>query len=133
MNRYNEKINEAFRNPKNVGSMDETDDNVGVGFVGSPGCGDVLKIYIKVDDSDRIADVKFKTFGCGSAIASSSVLTEKVMGLTLEEAKKITNKDIADELSLPAIKTHCSVLAEEAITDAIENLISKRLIKKGKE
>lgn len=126
MNRYNNKINETFRNPKNVGSMDESDKNVGVGFVGSPGCGDVLKIYIKVDDNDRIVDVKFKTFGCGSAIASSSVLTEKVMGLTLEEAKKVTNKDIADELDLPPIKTHCSVLAEEAILDAIDNLISKR-------
>ncbi|QEK38798.1 iron-sulfur cluster assembly scaffold protein [Candidatus Cytomitobacter primus] len=126
MNRYNEKINETFKNPKNVGSMDETDPTVGVGFVGSPGCGDVLKIYIKVDDEDRITDVKFKTFGCGSAIASSSVLTEKVIGLKLEEAKKITNKDIADELSLPPIKTHCSVLAEEAITEAIADLISKR-------
>ncbi len=125
MNRYNEKINETFRQPKNVGTLDENDPNVGVGFVGSPGCGDVLKIYIKVED-DKIVDVKFKTFGCGSAIASSSVLTEKVMGLTLEEAKKITNKEIADELSLPPIKTHCSVLAEEAIKDAIENLLEKK-------
>ncbi len=126
MNRYNEKINETFKNPKNVGTLDENLPNVGVGFVGSPGCGDVLKIYIQTDNNDRIIDVKFKTFGCGSAIASSSVLTEKVMGLTLEEAKKITNKEIADELDLPPIKTHCSVLAEEAIIDAIENLITKQ-------
>ncbi|USO00939.1 MAG: iron-sulfur cluster assembly scaffold protein [Alphaproteobacteria bacterium] len=117
-----------FENPVNVGSLDENDPNVGVGFVGSPACGDVLKIFIKVDDEDRIVDVKFKTFGCGSAIASSAVLTQKVMGLTLDEAKKITNKEIADELALPPIKTHCSVLAEEAILDAIYDLLKKRKV-----
>jgi len=126
MHRYNTKIHETFENPENVGSMNESDPNVGVGFVGSPGCGDVLKIYIKVDDSDKIVDVKFKTFGCGSAIASSSVLTKKVMGLSIEDAKKVTNQEIADELSLPPIKTHCSVLAEEAIQDAISDLLAKR-------
>lgn len=124
--RYSEKVIEHFKNPKNVGSLDENDQNVGTGLVGAPECGDVLKLQIKVDESGRIVDAKFKTYGCGSAIASSSLATEWIKGKTLEEAEKIKNIDIARELALPPIKMHCSVLAENAIKKAIEDLKRKR-------
>ncbi|MBI9017017.1 MAG: Fe-S cluster assembly scaffold IscU [Phycisphaerae bacterium] len=122
---YSEKVMEHFNNPQNVGTLDENDPNVGVGTYGSPACGDVMKLYIKVEN-DAIVDVKFKTFGCGSAIASSSLLTEKIKGKTLEEAMEISNKAISEELNLPAIKKHCSVMAEEALKSAIEDIQKKR-------
>ncbi|KAK9458240.1 iron sulfur cluster assembly protein 1, mitochondrial [Dipodascopsis uninucleata] len=111
---------------RNVGSMDKNDVNVGTGLVGAPACGDVMKLQIRVDDNGVISDVKFKTFGCGSAIASSSYLTELVRGMTLDEAGKIKNTVIAKELSLPPVKLHCSMLAEDAIKSAIKDYKSKR-------
>ena len=121
---YGKEVLDHFNNPRNVGQMDEEDLDTGVSIVGAPACGDVLQFSIKVQNG-RIIDAKFKAFGCGSAIASSSYLTEKVMGKTLEEAKQIHNKDIAAALSLPPIKWHCSVLAEDAITGAIKNYEAK--------
>ncbi|KAI5306826.1 iron-binding protein [Ascosphaera pollenicola] len=119
---YHEKDNK----PRNVGSMAKNDDDVGTGLVGAPACGDVMKLQIRVDkDSKKISDVKFKTFGCGSAIASSSYLTELVRGMTLEEAAKIRNTEIAKELCLPPVKLHCSMLAEDAIKSAISNYYTK--------
>ena len=118
---YSEKLMELFMNPKNVGTLDENDPHVGTGVVGSPVCGDVMKFQIKVDDEGLIIDAKFKTFGCGSAIASASLATEWLKGRTVEQALQIKNMDIAKELSLPPIKIHCSVLAEEAIVRAIDN------------
>ncbi len=118
---YSEKLMELFMNPKNVGTLDENDPHVGTGVVGSPVCGDVMKFQIKVDDEGLIIDAKFKTFGCGSAIASASLATEWLKGRTVEQALQIKNMDIAKELSLPPIKIHCSVLAEEAIERAIDN------------
>lgn len=117
---------ELYSNPKNVGSLDEKDKNVGTSVVGAPSCGDVIKLQIKVDDEGKIADAKFKTFGCGAAIASSALITDWVQGKTLDEAKKIKNQDVAEYLSLPPVKAHCSVLAEEAIEKAIENYLSKK-------
>ncbi|KAK2733457.1 iron-binding protein [Myotisia sp. PD_48] len=115
-----------YSNPRNVGSMPKTDQNVGTGLVGAPACGDVMKLQIRVNKEDNtISDVKFKTFGCGSAIASSSYLTELVRGMTLEEAGKIRNTEIAKELCLPPVKLHCSMLAEDAIKSAINNYYSK--------
>src|SRR5215475_5616234 len=116
---YSDKVLDHFNNPRNVGSMDKNDPNVGTGIVGAPECGDVMKLQIKVDEAGKIVDAKFKTFGCGSAIASSSLATEWVRGKTLDEALTIKNTDIVKELSLPPVKIHCSVLAEDAIRAAI--------------
>ncbi|EAS33221.3 iron sulfur cluster assembly protein 2, mitochondrial [Coccidioides immitis RS] len=123
---YHEKVLDHYSNPRNVGSMPKTDQDVGTGLVGAPACGDVMKLQIRVDkNSNTISDVKFKTFGCGSAIASSSYLTELVRGMTLEEAAKIRNTEIAKELCLPPVKLHCSMLAEDAIKSAISNYYTK--------
>ena len=116
---YSEKVIDHYENPRNVGSLDKNDTSVGTGLVGAPACGDVMKLQIMVDESGIIRDAKFKTYGCGSAIASSSLVTEWVKGKTLEEASTIKNKDIAEELALPPVKIHCSVLAEDAIAAAI--------------
>ena len=123
---YSDKVMDHFENPRNVGSLNENDENVGTGNFGSPVCGDSMKVQIRVDEAGRIIEVKFRTFGCGSAIASSSLLTEKIKGKTIEEALTITNKQIADELELPPIKRHCSVMAEEALKAAVVNLQSKK-------
>jgi len=123
---YHDKVIDHYERPRNVGSMSKTDVDVGTGLVGAPACGDVMKLQIRVDPStQRIADVKFKTFGCGSAIASSSYLTELVQGMTLEEAGRIRNTEIAKELCLPPVKLHCSMLAEDAIKSAISNYYTK--------
>lgn len=123
---YSDKVLDHYENPRNVGKMDDNDVNVGTGMVGAPACGDVMRLQIKVDDNGVIEDAKFKTYGCGSAIASSSLLTEWVKGRSLEEATQIKNQDIADELGLPPVKVHCSVLAEDAIKAAIEDVKQKR-------
>lgn len=123
---YHEKVLDHYNKPRNVGSMSKTDTDVGTGLVGAPACGDVMKLQIRVDpDNNTISDVKFKTFGCGSAIASSSYLTELVRGMTLEDAAKIRNTEIAKELCLPPVKLHCSMLAEDAIKSAISNYYTK--------
>ena len=122
---YSEKVIEHFNNPKNMGSLDKRDPNVGTGIVGAPECGDVMKLQIKVD-KDVIVDAKFKTFGCGSAIASSSLATEWLKGRSVSEAMKIKNTDIVNELHLPPVKIHCSVLAEDAIKAALEDYRKKR-------
>ncbi len=116
---YSNKVLDHYENPRNVGSFDKNDERVGTGMVGAPACGDVMKLQIMVDESGIIRDARFKTYGCGSAIASSSLVTEWVKGKTLEEASTIKNKDIAEELALPPVKIHCSVLAEDAIAAAI--------------
>ena len=121
---YNEKILDHYNNPRNVGKMDMNDPTVGTGMVGAPACGDVMKLQIKIED-DVITDAKFKTYGCGSAIASSSLLTEWVKGKTLGQAKDIKNTDIVEALSLPPVKIHCSVLAEDSIKAAIKDYESK--------
>ena len=121
---YSKKLTDHFENPRNVGSFDKNDNNVGTGLVGAPACGDVMKLQIKVEDG-VIQDAKFKTFGCGSAIASSSLITEWVKGRTLNEAKSIKNIQIAKELSLPPVKIHCSVLAEDSIKAAIKDYETK--------
>jgi nitrogen fixation NifU-like protein len=123
---YSNKVLEHYENPRNVGSFDKADPSVGTGMVGAPACGDVMKLQIKINDDGIIEDAKFKTYGCGSAIASSSLLTEWVKGKTLEEAAKIKNTDIAEELALPPVKIHCSVLAEDAIKTAINDYRSKQ-------
>ena len=125
---YSEKVVEHYEKPKNVGSMDSSDSSIGTGLVGAPECGDVMKLQIKVDKDEKIVDAKFKTFGCGSAIASSSLATEWVKGKTLDEAHTIQNTDIVEELSLPPVKIHCSVLAEDAIKRAIEDYRSKQTL-----
>ncbi len=122
---YSDKVLDHYENPRNVGSLNKDDANVGTGMVGAPACGDVMKLQIKVDNNGVIEDAKFKTYGCGSAIASSSLLTEWVKGKTLDEASEIKNSDIAEELALPPVKIHCSVLAEDAIKAAINDLKSK--------
>lgn len=122
---YSNKVLDHYENPRNVGSFDKNDKNVGTGMVGAPACGDVMKLQIKVDTDGVIEDAKFKTYGCGSAIASSSLLTEWVKGKTLEQAREIKNTDIAEELALPPVKIHCSVLAEDAIKAAISDLKAK--------
>ena len=123
---YSDKVLDHYNNPRNVGSFDKKDDTVGTGMVGAPECGDVMKLQIKVnDESGIIEDAKFKTFGCGSAIASSSLATEWLKGKTVDQALEIKNTDIVNELSLPPVKIHCSVLAEDAIKAAIENYKSK--------
>jgi len=122
---YSEKVLDHYENPRNVGAMDKDDTSVGTGMVGAPACGDVMRLQIKVNEQGVIEDAKFKTYGCGSAIASSSLLTEWVKGKTLEEAGAIKNTEIAEELALPPVKIHCSVLAESAIKAAIEDYQSK--------
>lgn len=122
---YSEKVIDHFENPRNVGSFDKNDVAVGTGLVGAPACGDVMKLQIKVNPQGVIEDAKFKTFGCFSAIASSSVVTEWVKGKTLDEASSIKNIEIAEHLALPPVKIHCSVLAEDAIRSAIEDFRSK--------
>ncbi|KAI0676975.1 FeS cluster assembly scaffold IscU [Trametes maxima] len=123
---YHEKVISHYEQPRNVGSLPKNDPSVGTGLVGAPACGDVMKLQIKVDENGIISDVKFKTFGCGSAIASSSYMTERVKGLSLEEAEKIKNTEIAKELCLPPVKLHCSMLAEDAIRSAIRDYRKKR-------
>ena len=122
---YGEKVIDHYENPRNVGKLDTKSSSVGTGMVGAPACGDVMKLQIQVNDKGIIEDAKFKTYGCGSAIASSSLLTEWVQGKTLEEASQIKNSEIAEELELPPVKIHCSVLAEDAIKAAIEDYQSK--------
>ncbi|HMU89308.1 MAG: Fe-S cluster assembly scaffold IscU [Pseudomonadales bacterium] len=123
---YSEKVLDHYENPRNVGSLDVNDVNVGTGMVGAPACGDVMRLQIKVNEAGIIEDAKFKTYGCGSAIASSSLLTEWVKGKSLNEAAQIRNQEIADELALPPVKIHCSVLAEDAIKAAIADIKQKR-------
>ena len=123
---YSDKVVDHFQNPQNVGSMDRNDPDVGTGMVGAPACGDVMKLQLRINDDGIIEDAKFKTFGCGSAIASSSLITTLIKGNHLEEAKSISNSDIAQELSLPPVKIHCSVLAEDAIKAAIKDWEEKR-------
>ena len=123
---YSEKVIDHYENPRNVGSFDKEDPSVGSGMVGAPACGDVMKLQIKVSAEGIIEDAKFKTYGCGSAIASSSLVTEWVKGKTLDQAKEIKNTDIAEELELPPVKVHCSVLAEDAIKAAIDDYQSKQ-------
>jgi nitrogen fixation NifU-like protein len=122
---YSKEVMDHYENPRNVGKMDPDDDNVGTGMVGAPACGDVMKLQIKVNSDGIIEDAKFKTYGCGSAIASSSLLTEWVKGRTLDSAHAIRNSDIAEELALPPVKIHCSVLAEDAIKAAIKDYREK--------
>ena len=122
---YSDKVLDHYENPRNVGSFDKGDKQVGTGMVGAPACGDVMKLQIKVGDNGVIEDARFKTYGCGSAIASSSLLTEWVKGKTLDEAREIKNTDIAEELALPPVKIHCSVLAEDAIKAAIQDYQGK--------
>ena len=125
---YSKQVLDHYENPRNVGVLDTSDENVGTGMVGAPACGDVMRLQIKVNDDGVIEDARFKTYGCGSAIASSSLLTEWVKGKTLEEASKIKNTDIVEELELPPVKIHCSVLAEDAIKSAIKDLQNKRIL-----
>ncbi len=125
---YSKKLLDHYENPHNVGSFAKDEENIGTGLVGAPACGDVMKLQIKVDNDGIITDAKFKTFGCGSAIASSSLATEWIKGQSLEKAEKLTNKEIAQELSLPPVKIHCSVLAEEAIKAAIEDYRKKKSV-----
>ncbi|AYY81439.1 MULTISPECIES: Fe-S cluster assembly scaffold IscU [Proteus] len=123
---YSDKVIDHYENPRNVGSFDNNDPSVGSGMVGAPACGDVMKLQIKVDDNGVIEDARFKTYGCGSAIASSSLVTEWMKGKTLDEAESIKNTAIAEELELPPVKIHCSILAEDAIKAAIADYKSKR-------
>lgn len=123
---YSEKLMDHYEHPRNVGTLDKNDDSVGTGMVGAPACGDVMRLQIKVNDQGVIEDAKFKTYGCGSAIASSSLVTEWVKGKTLDEAGQLTNSQIAEELALPPVKIHCSILAEDAIKAAIEDYRSKQ-------
>lgn len=127
---YSDKVVEHFEAPNNIGTLDKNDPNVGTGLVGAPACGDVMRLQLKISDDGVIQDAKFKTFGCGSAIASSSLVTEWVKGKSMDDALKITNKEIAKELSLPPVKIHCSVLAEDAIKAAIEDFRTKRAARK---
>jgi nitrogen fixation NifU-like protein len=128
---YSDKVIDHYENPRNVGSLDKDDGDVGTGVVGAPACGDVMKLQIKVNDDGTITDAKFKTYGCGSAIASSSLVTEWVKGMKVDEAAEIKNSQIAEELSLPPVKIHCSVLAEDAIKAAIEDYKHKKQAKQG--
>ena len=124
---YGEKVLDHYENPRNVGKFDQDEDNIGTGMVGAPACGDVMRLQIKVNDDGVIEDAVFKTYGCGSAIASSSLLTEWVKGKTLDEAKAIKNTELAEELALPPVKIHCSVLAEDAINAAVEDYRKKNV------
>ena len=123
---YSDKVIDHYENPRNVGKLDDSDDSVGTGMVGAPACGEVMRLQIQVNDNGVIEDAKFKTYGCGSAIASSSLLTEWVKGKKLDEAAAIKNTEIANELLLPPVKIHCSVLAEDAIKAAVQNYRDKR-------
>lgn len=123
---YSDKVLDHYENPRNVGRLDDDDKNVGTGMVGAPACGDVMRLQIKVNEAGVIEDAKFKTYGCGSAIASSSLLTEWVKGRTIDDAARIRNTEIAEELGLPPVKIHCSVLAEDAIKAAINDVRKKR-------
>lgn len=123
---YSDKVLDHYENPRNVGKLDDSDESVGTGMVGAPACGDVMRLQIKVNADGVIEDAKFKTYGCGSAIASSSLLTEWVKGKNLDEAEQIRNTEIAEELALPPVKIHCSVLAEDAIKAAVRDLRAKR-------
>ena len=125
---YSEKVIEHFEKPRNIGSLDSRSKFVGTGLVGAPECGDVMKLQIQVDDENRIVDAKFKTFGCGSAIASSSLATEWIKGKSVDQASSISNTQIVEELSLPPVKIHCSVLAEDAIKAAIKDYKSKQIV-----
>ena len=118
---YSDKVIDHYENPRNVGSFDKSDPSVGTGMVGAPACGDVMKLQIKVDTDGIITDARFKTYGCGSAIASSSLITEMVKGMSLDQASSIKNSDIAEELALPPVKIHCSILAEDAIKAAVND------------
>lgn len=122
---YSDKAMDHFMNPRNIGSLDEKDTNVGTGVVGSPQCGDVMRLQLRISDGNTIEDAKFKTFGCGAAIASSSLATEWVKGKTIAEALKLKNSSIVEELSLPPVKIHCSVLAEEALRAALADYLKK--------
>lgn len=122
---YSDKVIDHYENPRNVGSFDKGDDSVGTGMVGAPACGDVMKLQIKVDENGIITDARFKTYGCGSAIASSSLITEMVKGMTLDQAGSIKNSEIAEELALPPVKIHCSILAEDAIKAAVADYKTK--------
>jgi nitrogen fixation protein NifU and related proteins len=126
---YSEKVIDHYENPRNVGTLDKSDESVGTGLVGAPACGDVMRLQIKVNEGGVIEDAKFKTFGCGSAIASSSLATEWLKGKTVEEAETIKNSMIAEELNLPPVKIHCSVLAEDAIKSAIADYRAKKATK----
>ena len=126
---YSEKVIDHYENPRNVGKMNAEDPDVGTGMVGAPACGDVMRLQIKVNEQGVIEDAKFKTYGCGSAIASSSLLTEWVKGKNLDEAEQIRNTQIAEELALPPVKIHCSVLAEDAIKAAVKDLREKRSLR----
>jgi nitrogen fixation NifU-like protein len=128
---YSDKVLDHYENPRNVVSLDKNDPNVGTGMVGAPACGDVMKLMIKVNDAGIIEDAKFKTYGCGSAIASSSLVTEWLKGRTIEEAYAIKNSEIAEELALPPVKIHCSVLAEDAIKAAVADIKSKQANKEA--
>ncbi|MDO5638735.1 MAG: Fe-S cluster assembly scaffold IscU [Neisseria sp.] len=123
---YSDKVIDHYENPRNVGSFDKNDDSIGTGMVGAPACGDVMKLQIKVSDAGIIEDAKFKTYGCGSAIASSSLITEWVKGKSLDEAMAIKNSEIAEELELPPVKVHCSILAEDAIKAAVSDYKKKK-------
>jgi nitrogen fixation protein NifU and related proteins len=127
---YSDKVLDHYENPRNVGSLDKNDPNVGTGMVGAPACGDVMKLMIKVNDNGIIEDAKFKTYGCGSAIASSSLVTEWLKGRTIDQAYAIKNSEIAEELALPPVKIHCSVLAEDAIKAAVADIKAKQLAAK---
>jgi nitrogen fixation NifU-like protein len=122
---YSDRVIDHYENPRNVGSFDKSDESVGTGMVGAPACGDVMKLQIKVDENGIIRDARFKTYGCGSAIASSSLVTEWIKGKTLDEAQAIKNSDIAEELALPPVKIHCSILAEDAIKAAVADYKAK--------
>ena len=126
---YGDKVLDHYENPRNVGTLDKNDPNGGTGLVGAPACGDVMRLQVKIGDDGKIEDAKFKTFGCGSAIASSSLVTEWVKGKSVDEALTVTNKQIAKELALPPVKIHCSVLAEDAIKAAITDWKKKRVAK----
>ncbi|KAG5681092.1 hypothetical protein PVAND_010558 [Polypedilum vanderplanki] len=128
---YHENVLDHYENPRNVGNLDKKDKNVGTGLVGAPSCGDVMKLQIKVDEDGKIIDAKFKTFGCGSAIASSSLVTEWIKGKSLDQASSIKNTDIAKELCLPPVKLHCSMLAEDAIKAALADYKKKQIPKDG--
>ncbi|MBU2916619.1 MAG: nitrogen fixation NifU-like protein [Psychrosphaera sp.] len=123
---YSEKVIDHYENPRNVGSFDKNDPTIATGMVGAPACGDVMKLQLKISEGGIIEDAKFKTYGCGSAIASSSLVTEWVKGKSIEEAQKLSNTEIAEELALPPVKIHCSILAEDAIKAAIEDYKSRK-------
>ena len=130
---YSDKVIEHYENPRNVGTLDKADPNVGTGLVGAPACGDVMRLQLRISDEGIIEDARFKTFGCGSAIASSSLVTEWVKGKTVDQAMTISNKDVARELALPPVKIHCSVLAEDAIKAAIADFKKKRETRQQKQ